>query len=185
VRAIPGEGLDIPLWILGSSLFGAQLAAMLGLPYAFASHFAPQMLDEAIRVYRETFRPSEQLDKPYVMLGFNAFVADSDEEAELLSTSIQQAFVALRTGQPTKLPPPKAGYAQTLPLEARAMLRSVLSCSAIGSPETASKQVDQFVERYKPDELMVTAQIYDHQARLRSYELLMEAVRQPALTPAK
>ena len=104
VRAIPGEGLDIPLWILGSSLFGAQLAAMLGLPYAFASHFAPQMLDDAIRVYRETFRPSEQLDKPYVMLGFNAFVADSDEEAELLSTSIQQAFVALRTGQPTKLP---------------------------------------------------------------------------------
>jgi luciferase family oxidoreductase group 1 len=185
VRAIPGEGLDIPLWILGSSLFGAQLAAMLGLPYAFASHFAPQMLDEAIRVYRERFRPSEQLDKPYVMLGFNAFVADSDEEAELLSTSVQQAFVALRTGHPTKLPPPKAGYAETLPLEARAMLRSVLSCSAIGSPETASKQVDQFVERYKPDELMVTAQIYDHQARLRSYELLMEAVRQPALTPAK
>ena len=185
VRAIPGEGLDIPLWILGSSLFGAQLAAMLGLPYAFASHFAPQMLDEAIRVYRETFRPSEQLDKPYVMLGFNAFVADSDEEAELLSTSVQQAFVALRTGQPTKLPPPKAGYAEALPLEARAMLRSVLSCSAIGSPETARKQVKDFVERYKPDELMVTAQIYDHQARLRSYKLLMEAVRQPALTPAK
>jgi luciferase family oxidoreductase group 1 len=185
VRAIPGEGLNIPLWILGSSLFGAQLAAMLGLPYAFASHFAPQMLDDAIRVYRETFRPSEQLDKPYVMLGFNAFVAHSDEEAELLSTSVQQAFVALRTGQPTKLPPPRPGYAETLPLEARAMLRSVLSCSAIGSPETARKQVEQFVERYKPDELMVTAQIYDHEARLRSYELLMEAVRQPALTPAK
>ena len=185
VRAIPGEGLDIPIWILGSSLFGAQLAAMLGLPYAFASHFAPQMLDEAIRVYRETFRPSEQLDRPYVMLGFNAFVADSDEEAELLSTSIQQAFVALRTGQPTKLPPPQAGYAETLPLQSRAILQSVLSCSAIGNPDSARKQVDQFVERYKPDELMVTAQIYDHQARLRSYELLMEAVRQPALTPAK
>ena len=185
VRAIPGEGLDIPLWILGSSLFGAQLAAMLGLPYAFASHFAPQMLDEAIRVYRETFRPSEQLDKPYVMLGFNAFVADSDEEAELLSTSVQQAFVALRTGQPTKLPPPKPGYAETLPLEYRAMLRSVLSCSAIGSPETARRQVAEFVDRYKPDELMVTAQIYDHQARLRSYELLMEAVRTPEPVPAK
>ena len=180
VRAIPGEGLDIPLWILGSSLFGAQLAAMLGLPYAFASHFAPQMLDDAIRVYRETFRPSEQLDKPYVMLGFNAFVADSDEEAELLSTSIQQAFVALRTGQPTKLPPPQAGYAETLPLQARAILRSVLSCSAIGNPDTARRQVDQFVDRYKPDELMVTAQIHDHQARLKSYLLLMEAVRQPA-----
>jgi luciferase family oxidoreductase group 1 len=185
VRAIPGEGLNIPLWILGSSLFGAQLAAMLGLPYAFASHFAPQMLDEAIRVYRETFRPSEQLDKPYVMLGFNAFVADSDKEAELLSTSIQQAFVALRTGQPTKLPPPKPGYAETLPLEYRAMLRSVLSCSAIGSPETARRQVAEFVDRYKPDELMVTAQIYDHQARLRSYELLMEAVRTPEPVPAK
>ena len=185
VRAIPGEGLNIPLWILGSSLFGAQLAAMLGLPYAFASHFAPQMLDDAIRVYRETFRPSEQLDKPYVMLGFNAFVADSDEEAELLSTSIQQAFVALRTGQPTKLPPPKPGYAETLPLEYRAMLRSVLSCSAIGSPETARRQVAEFVDRYKPDELMVTAQIYDHQARLRSYELLMEAVRTPEPVPAK
>jgi luciferase family oxidoreductase group 1 len=185
VRAIPGEGLNIPLWILGSSLFGAQLAAMLGLPYAFASHFAPQMLDEAIRVYRETFRPSEQLDKPYVMLGFNAFVADSDEEAEFLSTSVQQAFVALRTGQPTKLPPPKPGYAETLPLEYRAMLRSVLSCSAIGSPETARRQVAEFVDRYKPDELMVTAQIYDHQARLRSYELLMEAVRTPEPVPAK
>jgi luciferase family oxidoreductase group 1 len=185
VRAIPGEGLNIPLWILGSSLFGAQLAAMLGLPYAFASHFAPQMLDDAIRVYRETFRPSEQLDKPHVMLGFNAFVADSDEEAEFLSTSIQQAFVALRTGQPTKLPPPKPGYAETLPLEYRAMLRSVLSCSAIGSPETARRQVAEFVDRYKPNELMVTAQIYDHQARLRSYELLMEAVRTPEPVPAK
>ena len=185
VRAIPGEGLNIPLWILGSSLFGAQLAAMLGLPYAFASHFAPQMLHDAIRVYRETFRPSEQLDNPYVMLGFNAFVADTDEEAELLSTSIQQAFVALRTGQPTKLPPPKAGYAETLPLQSRAILRSVLSCSAIGSPETARRQVTEFVDRYKPDELMVTAQIYDHQARLRSYELLMEAVRTPEPAPAK
>jgi len=184
VRAIPGEGLDIPIWILGSSLFGAQLAAMLGLPYAFASHFAPQMLDEAIRVYRETFRPSEQLDKPYVMLGFNAFVADSDEEADLLSTSIQQAFVALRTGQPTKLPPPRAGYADTLPLHSKAILRSVLSCSAIGSPDTARRQVEQFIDRYKPDELMVTAQIHDHQARLKSYELLMEAVRQSEASAA-
>ena len=183
VRAIPGEGHDIPLWILGSSLYGAQLAAALGLPYAFASHFAPQMLDEALRVYRESFQPSEQLDRPYVMLGFNAFVADSDDEAELLSTSIQQAFVALRTGQPTKLPPPQAGYADTLPLQSRAILQSVLSCSAIGSPDKAREQVAAFVERHKPDELMVTAQIYDHQARLRSYELLMEAVRQsePAL----
>ncbi len=175
----------MPLWILGSSLFGAQLAAMLGLPYAFASHFAPQMMEEACRVYRERFKPSEQLDKPYVMLGFNAFVADTDEEAELLSTSVQQAFVALRTGQPTKLPPPKAGFAEELPLQARAMLRSVLSCSAIGSVPTARRQVEEFVERTHPDELMVTAQIYDHEARARSYELLMEAVRAPVLAGAR
>jgi luciferase family oxidoreductase group 1 len=180
VRAIPGEGLKIPLWILGSSLFGAQLAAMLGLPYAFASHFAPQMMMEAIAVYREKFQPSDQLDKPYVMLGFNAIVADTDEEAELLATSVQQAFVALRTGHPIQLPPPKRGFTNDLPLEARAVLRSVLSASAIGSPETARDQLQQFVDRTRPDELMVTAQIFDHQARLRSYELLMEAVRQPS-----
>ena len=179
VRAIPGEGANIPIWILGSSLFGAQLAAMLGLPYAFASHFAPQMMMEAIRVYREQFKPSEQLAEPYVMLGFNAIVADTDEEAELLATSVQQAFVSLRTGHPMQLPPPKAGYADELPLEARAILKLVLSVSAIGSPETARRQVAQFVERTKPDELMITAQVYDHQARLRSYEYLMDAVRQP------
>jgi luciferase family oxidoreductase group 1 len=179
VRAIPGEGLDIPIWILGSSLFGAQLAAMLGLPYAFASHFAPQMMMEAIALYRERFQPSAQLAEPYVMLGFNAIVADTDEEAELLATSVQQAFVALRTGQAIQLPPPKSAYADELPLEARAILRSVLSASAIGSPETARRQLAEFVERTKPDELMVTAQVYDHAARLRSFELLMEAVRQP------
>jgi luciferase family oxidoreductase group 1 len=185
VRAIPGEGLSIPIWILGSSLFGAQLAAMLGLPYAFASHFAPQMMMEAIALYRRQFEPSDQLDKPYVMLGFNAFVADSDAEGELLATSVSQAFVALRTGQPAQLPPPVAGYDQQLPLEARAMLRQALSCSAIGSPATAARQLTQFVERTGADELMITSQIYDHQARLRSYELLMEAVGQPQETFAK
>ena len=179
VRAVPGEGLSVPLWILGSSLYGAQLAAMLGLPYAFASHFAPQMMTEAIRVYRERFAPSDQLEQPYVMLGFNAIVADSDEEAELLATSVQQAFVSLRTGHPIKLPPPRRGYADELPMEARAVLRSVLSASAIGSPQTARRQMEEFVDRTRPDELIVTAQIYDHQARLRSYELLMDAVRQP------
>jgi len=173
VRAIPGEGLDIPIWILGSSLYGAQLAAMLGLPYAFASHFAPQMMTEAVAAYRERFEPSVQLDKPYVMLGFNAIVADTDEAAELLATSVQQAFVALRSGKPAKLPPPQAGYADGLPIEARAVLRSVLSASAIGSPQTAQRKLEEFVDRNKPDELIVTAQIYDHQARLRSYELLM------------
>jgi luciferase family oxidoreductase group 1 len=179
VRAIPGEGAKIPIYILGSSLFGAQLAAMLGLPYAFASHFAPQMMMEAIGLYRERFEPSEQLDRPYVMLGFNCFAAETDEEAALLSTSIQQAFVALRTGQPTQLPPPRAGYADTLPSDARAMLQNIFSCSALGSPSTVRRQVAEFVERTGADELIVTSQIYDHEARLRSYELLMEAVRQP------
>jgi luciferase family oxidoreductase group 1 len=177
VRAIPGEGLDVPIWILGSSLFGAQLAAMLGLPYAFASHFAPQMMMEAVDLYRQRFEPSKQLDKPHVMLGFNAIVADTDEEAELLATSVQQAFVSLRTGSAIQLPPPKRGYADDLPLEARAILRSVLSASAIGSPAKARRQLDDFVARTAPDELMVTAQVYDHQARLRSFELLMESVR--------
>jgi luciferase family oxidoreductase group 1 len=180
VRAIPGEDLDIPIWILGSSLFGAQLAAMLGLPYAFASHFAPQMMMEAIDVYRRQFEPSDQLAEPYVMLGFNAIVADTDEVAQLLATSLLQAFVSLRTGNAIQLPPPKAGYADELPLEARAILRSVLSASAIGSPETARRQLTEFVERTKPDELMVTAQVYDHQARLKSFELLMQSVSQPA-----
>ena len=184
VRAIPGEGMDIPIWILGSSLFGAQLAAMLGLPYAFASHFAPQMMMEAIKVYRENFEASEQLAEPYVMLGFNAIVADTDEEAELLATSVQQAFVSLRTGNPIQLPP-RAGYADELPLEARAILRSILSVSAIGSPGTARRQLTEFVERTKPDELMVTSQVFDHAARLRSYELLMQAVSQPSPALAK
>src|SRR3954465_8900168 len=128
VQAIPGEGLSIPIWILGSSLFGAQLAAMLGLPYAFASHFAPQAMDEAVALYRRDFRPSAQRDAPYVMLGFNAFAADSDAEAQRLATSVQQAFVNLRTGRPGKLPPPLPGYADALPPPQRAMLDQVLSC---------------------------------------------------------
>jgi luciferase family oxidoreductase group 1 len=176
VRAIPGEGLDIPIWILGSSLFGAQLAAALGLPYAFASHFAPGMMADALRVYRETFRPSAQLDKPYVMMGFNCIAADSDEEAQLLATSVQQAFVNLRTGNAGQLPPPVAGYRDSLPLQARATLEQMLSCSAIGSPATVRDSVHAFVERTGADELMVTAQVYDHAARVRSYELLMDAV---------
>jgi luciferase family oxidoreductase group 1 len=172
VIAVPGEGLDVPVWILGSSLFGAQLAAQLGLPYAFASHFAPGQLDEALSVYRSSFRPSQWLDKPYAMLGFNVFAADSDEEAQLLATSLQQAFVALRTGQPGKLKPPVAGYAETLPPQIRAQLDGMLSCSAIGSAETVQAATKVFVERTGADELMVTSQIFDHAARLRSYELL-------------
>lgn len=176
VTAVPGEGLNIPFWILGSSLFGAELAAMLGLPYAFASHFAPQMLEPAIRLYRDKFKPSDQLDKPYVMLGFNCIAAETDEEAQLLATSTQQAFVALRTGTPGKLPPPKPGFAETLPLQARAMLDQVLSCSAIGSPDTVRAATQSFVDRTGADELIVVTQVHDHAARLRSYELLSQAV---------
>ena len=174
VRAVPGEGLDIPVWVLGSSTFGAQLAAMLGLPYAFASHFAPQQMMDAIAIYRETFRPSERLAAPYVMLGFNAFAADSDEEGALLATSMQQAFVALRTGNPGKLKPPVAGYAETLPEQARAMLDGVLSCSAIGSPATVRASLEAFVARTGADELMITSQIFNHDARVRSYEIVAE-----------
>jgi luciferase family oxidoreductase group 1 len=176
VRAIPGEGLRIPVWILGSSLFGAQLAATLGLPYAFASHFAPAQMDDAIRIYRERFQPSQQLARPYLMLGFNCIAADTDEEAELLATSVQQAFVNLRSGQPGKLPPPRPGYLDSLPLQARATLDHVLACSAIGSVATIRRRVDEFVERTGADELMVTAQIHDHVARVRSYQLLRDAV---------
>jgi luciferase family oxidoreductase group 1 len=178
VRAVPGEGLAIPVWILGSSLFGAQLAAMLGLPYAFASHFAPAQMDEAIEIYRRNFRPSAQLDRPYVMLGFNAFAADTDEEAQRLATSVQQAFVNLRTGNPGKLPPPVPGYAETLPPNARAILDQVLTCSAIGSPGTVRRDIRAFAERTGADKLMITSQIFDHQARLRSYEIVAEAMRE-------
>jgi luciferase family oxidoreductase group 1 len=177
VRAVPGRGAKVPVWILGSSLFGAQLAAMLGLPYAFASHFAPAQMMQAIEIYRATFKPSKQLDKPYVMLGFNVFAADSDEQAALLATSMQQAFVNLRTGRPSKLPPPVPGYLEALPPQARAMLDGVLSCSAIGSPATVAGAMQAFIERTEADELMVTCQVFDHQARLRSYELAMGALQ--------
>jgi len=174
VRAIPGEDLQVPLWILGSSHFGAELAAELGLPYAFASHFAPQQMMSAIALYRARFKPSAELAAPYVMLGFNVFAAATDDEGELLATSLMQAFVALRSGSPGKLKPPVAGYAESLPLEFRAMLRSALSCSAIGSPATVKVATEAFVARTGADELMVTSQIFDHQARIRSYELLTE-----------
>jgi luciferase family oxidoreductase group 1 len=174
VIAVPGAGLTVPLWILGSSLFGAQVAAALGLPFAFASHFAPAMMMQALEIYRSRFRPSEQLDRPYVMLGFNIFAADSDQQARLLATSMQQAFVNLRSGRPSQLPPPLEGYEGRLPPQAKALLDDVLACSAIGSPETVRKTVAAFIERTKPDELMITSQIFDHTSRLRSYEIAAE-----------
>ena len=177
VRAVPGAGLKVPVWILGSSLFGAQLAAALGLPYAFASHFAPQMMMQAIDLYRATFRPSAQLDKPYVMLGFNVFAADTDAEAQLRATSMQQAFINLRSGRPTRLKPPVEGYLELLSPPERAMLDSVLSCSAIGAPETVARQLKDFIARTGADELMITSQIFEHAARLRSYEITAEIQR--------
>ena len=171
VRAVPGQGLDVPIWILGSSLFGAQLAAALGLPYAFASHFAPQQMMQAVALYRANFRPSARLAKPYVMLGFNVFAADSDEEAAFRATSMQQAFVNLRSGHPARLPPPVAGYPNLVGPQERALLDSVLSCSAIGAPRTVRASLNAFIERTGADELMITSQIYDHSARLRSYEI--------------
>jgi luciferase family oxidoreductase group 1 len=174
LRANPGEGQDVPIWILGSSTFGAQLAAHLGLPYAFASHFAPTEMMSAIRLYRETFRPSARLDRPYVMLGFNVFAAETNEEAELLFTSIQQAFVNLRTGRPGKLPPPVKGYADRLDPAARAMIDQALSCSAVGDAATVRDRIDRFVDQTQADELMVTSQIWDHAARVRSLEILAE-----------
>ena len=171
VRAIPGEGLDIPIWILGSSTFGAQLAAMLGLPYAFASHFAPQQLDQALHAYRSGFKPSRFLDRPYVMLGFNVFAGATDEEGEILSTSMEQAFINLRSGRPAPLPPPVPGYRGSLPPPHQAMLEQLLSCSAVGSPETVARALEAFVQRTGADELMITCQIYDHAARLRSFEI--------------
>ena len=174
VRAVPGEGLRVPVWILGSSLFGASLAAALGLPYAFASHFAPGQLMEAIALYRREFTPSDHLDRPYVMLGFNVIAADTDDAARNLFTSIQQAFLNLRRGQPAQLPPPVAGFGDTMTAAERGMLDQTLACSAVGSPDTVRRGVDAFVARTGADELIVTSQIYDHAARLRSYEILSQ-----------
>jgi luciferase family oxidoreductase group 1 len=174
VRAVPGAGLNVPIWILGSSLFGAQLAAALGLPYAFASHFAPAQMMQAIALYRSTFRPSAHLEKPYVMLGFNVFAADTEEEAQFLATSMQQAFVNLRSGHPKRLQPPMEGYLNRIGPHERALLDQVLSCAAIGSRNTVKRILKNFIEQTGADELMITSQIFDHPARLRSYEITAE-----------
>ncbi len=176
IIATPGAGSNVPLWILGSSLFGAQLAAMLGLPYAFASHFAPDALLQALDVYRRTFKPSAQLDRPYVAAAFNAFAADTVEEAELLATSQAQAFVALRTGNPGRMPPPVAGYRESLPSQARAMLDHVLQYSAIGTGEDVARGIAAFVAQTGADEVIVASSIFDHAARKRSLTLTAEAV---------
>ena len=171
VRAVPGTGLKVPMWILGSSLFGAQLAAALGLPYAFASHFAPAQMMQAVALYRASFRPSERLAEPYVMLGFNVFAADTDDEAAYRATSMQQAFVNIRSGRPSRLPPPKRHYYENAGPQERALLDSVLSCSAIGSPATVRAQLEAFIARTGADELMIASQTFDHAQRLQSFEI--------------
>ncbi|VVT15409.1 putative enzyme [Sphingomonas sp. EC-HK361] len=182
IRATPGAGAKPELWILGSSLFGAQLAAALGLPYAFASHFAPDLLDQALAIYRRDFKPSAVLDRPYAMAGFNVFAADTAEEAELIASSQQQSFVALRTGNPRQLPPPVAGYRESLGTQASAILDHVLQCSAVGTRDTVARQMAAFVDRTGVDEVMVASAIYDPQARKRSLTLTAEAMG--ALQPA-
>lgn len=184
--ATPGAGANVPLWILGSSLYGAQLAAALGLPYAFASHFAPDALDDALAIYRRDFRPSAQLAKPYAMAGFNIFAADTREEGELLASSMMQSFVALRTGTPGKLPPPVRDYRASLPPQAQAMLANVLSCSAIGTRDDVARDLAAFIDRTGVDEVMVTGAMFDPEARKRSIAIAMDAaqslaMRQPAL----
>ena len=177
VRAIPGEGTNVPVWILGSSLYGAQLAAAFGLPFAFASHFAPAMLDEALEIYRHRFRPSGYLAEPYAMVGANVFAADSKAEARRLMSSIQQAFLNLRRGEPAPLPRPRDDFEAELSPAERAGLDQALSCTAVGTPEIVGAQLAGIIERTRADELMLTAQIHDHAARLRSFELAAEVMR--------
>ena len=174
VQAVPGTGLKVPLWILGSSLYGAQLAALLGLPYAFASHFAPAALDQALATYREHFVPSPQLAEPYTMAGFNVFAADTDEEARLLRTSSQQSFLKLRTGNPGPLQPPVADFEAKLSPAERHLLGQITACSAVGAPDRVREEMQAFIDRTGVDEVIVSAHIYDHGARLHSYEIAAE-----------
>jgi luciferase family oxidoreductase group 1 len=188
VVAVPGAGLDVPIWILGSSLYGAQLAAAVGLPYAFASHFAPAQLMDALEVYRAEFRPSPmlrpsgsascRLERPYVMVGATVVAADSDEEAKFLATSLEQAFVNLRSGRPGKLPPPSRDLRWGA--GERALLEQVLACSAIGSPSTVARRLGDLAARTRADELILSSQIFDHAARVRSYEIVARALDLPA-----
>ena len=185
VVAVPGAGTDVPIWILGSSLFGAELAAALGLPYAFASHFAPAAMTEALALYRSRFRPSERLERPYAMLGVNVFAAPTEAEARRLYTSLLQAFINLPRGQPGPLPPPDDGLEQRLSPADRHLIDHMLSCTVIGTPETVGRDLLAFAERTGADELMLTSQIFDHAARLRSFEIVAsELLRVKEAVPA-
>ena len=176
IHAIPGEDTNVPLWILGSSLFGAQLAAALGLPYVFASHFAPQALMQAVSVYRERFEPSAQLDKPYVMVGCNVIVADTEDEAKRLFTSPQQNFTRMVRGTRGQLPPPVDDIESFWSPMEKSQSSSMLACSFHGSKATIKDELAPLIEATGADELMVAAAIWDHKARVRSFELLAEAM---------
>ena len=174
VHAIPGEGTEVPVWILGSSLFGASLAAALGLPFAFASHFAPAHLMEGLSVYRSKFEPSQWLAAPRVMVGSTVVVAPTDEEARFHFSSLQQAFLSLRSNRAGRLPLPRAGFEESLTPVERELLGEALSCAFVGAPETVRRGLEEFLARTQADELIVSGQIHDHAARLRSYALLAE-----------
>jgi len=177
VRAVPGAGTNVPIWILGSSLFGAELAAELGLPYAFASHFAPAALLQAVATYRRRFKPSLQLDRPYVMAGVNVVAAETDEEGRRLFTSAQQAFTNAVRGARGQLPPPVDDIERYwTPIE-KAQVSTMLACSFVGAPRSVLHGLSSFVDRTGVDELIVAGAIYDHEARLRSYEILADVVR--------
>ena len=171
VRAIPGTGTHVPVWILGSSLYGAQLAAYLGLPYAFASHFAPAMLEQALTIYRSSFRPSDHLARPHAMMAAGVSAAETDPEAEFLRSSQLLAFARLRTGQPGKLPHPTHDIDLKIPAHVMAQVKQALSCSATGSAATVRRQLSTLIDRFQPDELMVTGMIHDHSARVRSFQI--------------
>ena len=177
VNATPGAGADVPIWILGSSLYGAELAAAFGLPYAFASHFAPADLDAAVAIYRRNFRPSAAHEKPHLMLAANVIAAGTDDEADYLASSLKQAFVNLRMGKPGKLPAPKHGFDASLSETARAMLAQVLSCSFAGGPEKVRRGLAELVEKYRPDELILAGQIFDGAKRLRSFEIAADCMK--------
>jgi luciferase family oxidoreductase group 1 len=174
VRAVPGTGLRVPIWLLGSSTFSAQLAAALGLPFAFASHFAPDQMLTALDIYRKGFTPSESLAAPYAMLGVSLVAADTDEEAHRLSTSLQQQFLALQRGRPVQLQPPVETMDGLWAEWERSAVERTLRHAIVGGPETVRRRLDAFIAQTHADEVMVTAHIYDHVARLRSYEIVSE-----------
>ena len=177
VQAVPGQGLHVPLWILGSSLYGAQLAAQLGLPYAFASHFAPGMLQQAAELYRREFKPSAQLEKPYLMLALNVFAADTTAEAWRLFSSLQQQFVNLARGTPGLLPPPVDNIDAIWQPHEKAYVQTALACSVVGDAQSVKQGINDFIRRYQPDELMLTSMMHNPSARERSMQLAAELIQ--------